>query len=616
MVKKAVSKDSTSLEVDEAKQLFLFSSRWLRGRSISDKLLLGFGVILLLVGISGSMSLFGLRHVRLNYRAAIDGGLEIEQLAREAQGALRTARQHEKDFLLRWKEEGLEIAKEKYAQANRLAVDDFRNKMMKVLGLLQDVGASDEGDLRQHEAALEGHLSDLQVEARHYEEAFDELVQAIEEKGYEDTGLVGRFRRSAHEVEAWVKDAGLSDLRVELLELRRREKDYLLRGRQEFVVSVRQAVDVIRERAAKLSFEVSAQLDEYLKDFEAVVAIDEKVLGKRGVLRQTVEVVEETTREAAHLGRVSADADVQRAGEIFNETILFLFITTVVTLIAGIVLSYVLGKSITIPLRLLTSTTKEVGDGSLTARAPVLGSDEVGELAQRFNNMTGRLAKSRHALEEEKAVSEKLLLNILPLAIADRLRGGQKTIADGFDEASVLFADIVGFTKISSALSADEVVVRLNEIFSAFDDLTEIHGVEKIKTVGDAYMVASGIPIPREDHAEALAEMALGMREALAAIEKKSHFGIDIRIGLNCGPVVAGVIGKSKFIYDLWGNTVNVASRMESHGVPGKIQVTHAVFEKLKQHYQFTERGEIEVKGKGKMTTYFLVARRTLEPSS
>ncbi|MGB7057082.1 MAG: adenylate/guanylate cyclase domain-containing protein [Geitlerinemataceae cyanobacterium] len=213
---------------------------------------------------------------------------------------------------------------------------------------------------------------------------------------------------------------------------------------------------------------------------------------------------------------------------------------------------------------------------------------------------------------EEK--SEKLLLNILPAAIVEQLKQNTHPdlklgpmIAEQFEAATILFADIVGFTPLSSQMPATELVNLLNHIFSAFDRLAERHGIEKIKTIGDAYMAVGGVPVPGKDHAKAIAYMALDMQQVIACFQPENGQPINIRIGIHSGPVVAGVIGVKKFSYDLWGDTVNVASRMESSGQPGKIQVTEATYQILKDRFLFETRGEIEVKGKGLMTTYWLL---------
>ena len=216
-------------------------------------------------------------------------------------------------------------------------------------------------------------------------------------------------------------------------------------------------------------------------------------------------------------------------------------------------------------------------------------------------------------LAEEREKVDRLLLNILPQPIAERLKQEPITIADSFTEATIMFADIVGFTPLSARLSATEIVNLLNQIFSTFDQLAERHGLEKIKTIGDAYMVVGGLPTPRPDHAESVAEMALDMQQEIAKFSRELDESFSIRIGINTGPVVAGVIGLKKFIYDLWGDAVNTASRMESHGMPNCIQVSQTTYDLLQDKYLFEERGVIEVKGKGEMFTYLLRGRKRIE---
>lgn len=218
--------------------------------------------------------------------------------------------------------------------------------------------------------------------------------------------------------------------------------------------------------------------------------------------------------------------------------------------------------------------------------------------------------RAEQALRLEQHKSERLLLNILPKPIADQLKQFEGSLAQQFAEATILFADIVGFTPLAAQMSPLELLNLLNQIFSAFDQLAEKHGVEKIKTIGDAYMVAGGLPVPKDNHAEAIAQMALDMQQAIHRFQAQQGKSFQIRIGINTGPVVAGVIGIKKFSYDLWGDAVNVASRMESSGTPGRIQVTAATKERLQDKYLFEERGEIAVKGIGKMISYWLIGRK------
>jgi len=214
--------------------------------------------------------------------------------------------------------------------------------------------------------------------------------------------------------------------------------------------------------------------------------------------------------------------------------------------------------------------------------------------------------KQHQELEIERQKSENLLLNILPRPIAQRLKEDQSVIADHYNSATVLFTDIVGFTELSENLTPSELVQFLNQIFSTFDSLVEKYRLEKIKTVGDAYMVAGGFPEPRPDHVDAVADLALEMRNSLANFHTEKIQSVCMRTGIHTGPAVAGVIGTKKFTYDVWGDTVNTASRMESHGVGGEIQVSEAIYKVLKDKYILEQRGMIEIKGKGRLMTYWL----------
>ncbi len=214
------------------------------------------------------------------------------------------------------------------------------------------------------------------------------------------------------------------------------------------------------------------------------------------------------------------------------------------------------------------------------------------------------------ALRQEQEKAEDLLLNILPRSIADQLKAETQPIADHFGSASILFADVADFTPWSERLPPAEVVGYLDHLFSHFDELAEQYGVEKIKTIGDCYMVAAGVPTPRSDHARALALMALDMVEAMREHEVFGHLGLELRAGINSGPVVAGVIGKKRFLYDLWGDAVNTASRMESHGTPGRIQITRATYDLLADEFECEPRGTIDVKGKGEIEAWYLIRPR------
>ena len=244
-------------------------------------------------------------------------------------------------------------------------------------------------------------------------------------------------------------------------------------------------------------------------------------------------------------------------------------------------------------------------------RARIFSSLEKKRLRDLDQKRVEELNKEKELLEFEQMKTEKLMLNILPKPIAERLKKGEKNISGSYPEVTILFSDLVGFTKMSSQKSAADLVKLLNDLFSRFDKRAENLGLEKIKTIGDAYMAVGGLPIPRSDHAEITADMALGMFEDLAAFNAENNAELNMRIGLNSGPVVAGVIGFTKFSYDLWGNTVNTASRMESTSLPGRIQISPATQEALHDRFVLEERELMECKGLGQIMTHFLNGRKS-----
>ena len=243
-------------------------------------------------------------------------------------------------------------------------------------------------------------------------------------------------------------------------------------------------------------------------------------------------------------------------------------------------------------------------------KARVYSSLEKKRLRDVDRERISELQHEKELLHIEQMKTEKLMLNILPKPIADRLKKGEKNIAGNYPESTVLFSDLVGFTKMSSEKTAGELVTLLNSLFTKFDQRAEDLGLEKIKTIGDAYMAVGGLPIPRADHADIVADMALGMFIDLQEFNTAHGMNLGMRIGINSGPVVAGVIGFTKFSYDLWGNTVNTASRMESTSLHGRIQISSSTQELLKSSFNIEERELIECKGLGKIMTYFLNGRK------
>jgi class 3 adenylate cyclase len=242
-------------------------------------------------------------------------------------------------------------------------------------------------------------------------------------------------------------------------------------------------------------------------------------------------------------------------------------------------------------------------------RARIFSSLEKKRLRDLDRKHMEMLNQEKQLLEIEQMKSDKLMLNILPRPIADRLKRGEKNISGSYPDVSILFSDLVGFTKMSSQVSATDLVKLLNDLFTRFDKRAESLGLEKIKTIGDAYMAVGGVPIPRPDHAELCADMALGMFQDLQDFNKQNGSELNMRIGINSGPVVAGVIGFTKFSYDLWGNTVNTASRMESTSPHGRVQVSPSTYEALKTSFSFEDGGLMECKGLGEIRTHLLIGR-------
>ncbi len=276
----------------------------------------------------------------------------------------------------------------------------------------------------------------------------------------------------------------------------------------------------------------------------------------------------------------------------------------------------------------LMAVVREIGSGNLAAQAAVSGSDEISELATTINKMAANLnvafdrledkirlsGKALSELEIERSRSEKLLHNILPAAIAERLRGGEETIAEVFPEVTVFFSDIVGFTELSAKLGPHATVNMLNAIFEKFDELVEKHGVEKIKTIGDRYMVVGGVPNRDPLHCQHIADFALEAQAFIVSYAEGVPYPLQMRTGIHTGTVAAGIVGRKRFSYDLWGDVVNVASRFESTGQPDKIHVSEAVKVRLSDDYLFLDGGTVELKGKEATRSFFLIGKKTLMP--
>jgi class 3 adenylate cyclase len=312
--------------------------------------------------------------------------------------------------------------------------------------------------------------------------------------------------------------------------------------------------------------------------------------------------------EPGMIMRVDVPRDIMDKGRL---SMLYLLISLVaVGLVMVALILFLLDKLVLSRLLRLGGEVSGIQSASdLALRVSVTGQDELSSTSGAINVMLDGLEQAHQELSAERERSESLLLNVLPEPIADRLKDGETTIADQFDEVTVMFADIVGFTPYSAGVSPTELVDMLNRLFSEFDELTELYGLEKIKTIGDAYMVAAGLPSPRPDHAEAIADMALDAQQMIGRFSDQQKIPLKVRLGINTGPVVAGVIGTKKFIYDLWGDTVNTAARMQTYGVEGAIQVSQETYQRLRDKYNFEDRGLIEMKGKGEVAAYLLTGK-------
>ena len=303
---------------------------------------------------------------------------------------------------------------------------------------------------------------------------------------------------------------------------------------------------------------------------------------------------------------VISEIDAEEAfAPVVNLSEILALSAALIALGVGLLSALVAGRFIQ-PIKALAGAAEEVSSGNTKVELPVKSKDEIEVLTENFNQMVVNLRDQREAIEQQIAENTKLLLNVLPPPIAERLKSGESNIADAFPSASIIFTDLVGFTAWSKGMPAMAVLTMLDELFGSFDEVAKDLGVEKIKTMGDAYMAVCGLPTPNENHPQIMAELALGILQKLEAFNKRNGTDLKMRVGIHCGPVVAGVIGTTKFIYDLWGESVNMASRMESTGIPNQIQVSENFYNEIREKYKTELRGEITVKGAGQVKTYML----------
>lgn len=531
-----------------------------RKLSIITKFTLAFVGLLLLIGIVALSGFVSLNAVQRETKNAIYTGIKMQSLVFEMDAALRNARRLETDFFLLWPTLGFSRASQEYVERHQ---DEIAN-VLDISSRLQERIASPNASavLRQSTPDLKAYREIVEQ----YSSNFNEAVGLVKDLGLENVGEIAQLEQNSARLSDSFQLTDAPELMVYYLQMQSFEKEYLSTRQLPKMQSVYEAAQRLRNGirlSSKLNASQRAETLKYLDAYESgakeIVKLNEEILGKISKSGEVdAAVVSKKLLEVAK-------AEVERAGSAIDGKIEW----ATVLLVSAVLVAFLLA----------------------------------GAIARQF-------AFALRALAVEQAKSERLLLNILPAPIAQQLKEEERTIADNFAEVTVMFADIVGFTELASQTRPIELVEILNVIFSEFDQLTEEHGLEKIKTIGDAYMVVGGLPVQKPNHAEAIAAMALDMQDRITEFCKDTGKALSIRIGINTGPVIAGIIGTKKFIYDLWGDTVNIASRMESHGIPGSIQVTEATYNRLRKEYIFEERGPIQVKGKGKMNCYLLKGKK------
>ena len=563
LVIERTTKDEWQKTEDEYMNLWKRLIRARRKLSITTKFTFAFVTLLLLIVIVALTGFVSLNAVQSETKDAIDTGIEVQRQVFRMDAGLKNARQLERDFFLRWQTMGFSGAYQQYAlghQSELEQVQDIRSRLQERL-TQRHVSAA----LRQSNPDLVAYAEIVEQ----YAASFREAVGLVRDLGIENVGLLAQLDQNSARLSDRFKLADTPELMVLYLEMQSFEKQYLLRPQEPKLNSWSEATQRLRRGIIvnpKLDViertQTSKDLDAYDSVTKQIVELNKKILSK--ILGSVDVDAQKVSNRLIGL----ANAEVERARTVIDRKIQ----TARLLMISAVVLALIVASGV----------------------------------AKQFASALGTLAV-------EKAKSERLLLNILPAPIAQQLKESERTIADSFPEVTVLFADIVGFTELAAQTPAIELVEILNVIFSEFDQLTDEHGLEKIKTIGDAYMVVGGLPAPKPNHAEAIAAMALDMQDRITEFCTDTGKALSIRIGINTGPVIAGIIGTKKFIYDLWGDTVNIASRMESHGIPGSIQVTEATYKRLRKEYLFEERGPIQVKGKGQMNCYLLKGKKNYQ---
>jgi class 3 adenylate cyclase len=527
---------------------------WLRldrRLSITAKFALAFGMLLLLIAQVAITGFSSLNVVVRETDAVIVNSVKVQQLVGEMNSALKDARLVERDFFFYWQVIGFNQARDTY-------VSQFENHISAVTaagGRLQDLLNQSSMALRQSNQNVRSYLEVVEDYARNFRQA----LQIIGELNLENVGKLAELNLLSRRIQEQLRLTESQDLVTAYQDFQNIVRSYVATKQDNALNIVIQGLQKLRERTlSTIRTTERPRFEQLLTSYEKIIRdIFQTITEIDGKLRGLNEQTQPLSQNLLNIANQEVIRARLQIDQINDRSRILLIIS------AG---------------------------GALMVAWMI---------AQLF------LAALR-TVQVEKSKSEQLLLNILPSPIAERLKRKTETIADSFPSVTVMFADLVGFTQLSERMSPIELVEMLNVIFSEFDYLAEKYGLEKIKTIGDAYMVVGGLPVYREDHLEAIAHMALAMRENISRYAKETGLPFEIRIGINTGPVVAGVIGTRKYIYDLWGDTVNIASRMESQGIAGCIQVTEVAYRLLKDQFAFTERGWVDIKGKGQMRCYIL----------
>ena len=527
--------------------------------SITAKFALAFSILILLIAQVAITAFSSLNAVIRETEVAVFNSVEVQGLVYKMDASLQNARNWERNFFFYWQSVGFYKAQEDYQAKHQQEIDRVIADGSKLKGVLDKNNVSTA--LSQSGSVVTEYLELV----NQYAQNFRQAVSLVGDLGLDSVGQLAQLKTSSLRLQERLRLAEVPELVANFQEIETRLKSYLTTRQSTELQIINDILQRLRERIVTSSKVNPGQRsviisggDEYQEQIKRIIGIFQEIDSKFANFdAQTARLSQQLIDLAAQeIDR--AQSQIIRTNE--SSRVLLMLAVVGAIIVAGVI-------------------------------------------AQLFFS-------ALKTLQAEQEKSEQLLLNILPMPIANRLKQQEQTIADDFPSATVLFADIVGFTELSGEISPIELVEILNVIFSEFDYLAEKHSLEKIKTIGDAYMVVGGLPTPNLLHAEAIARMALDMLETINQFARETGKDFQIRIGINTGPVIAGVIGTKKYIYDLWGDTVNIASRMESQGLPGKIQVTAAAYDLLKDSFNLESRGLIDVKGKGKMECYLLIGIR------